>query len=201
MPIATTIHLIRHAAYDGLGERLTGRAPGVSLNAAGRNQAATLADTLSNRPIRAIISSPLARAQETAAPIASALGLDVITRDGFIELDFGDWTGLSFAALHAQPAWAAFNRARTTAVPPGAKENLQDVQARALKALAGVRAEWPDDEVVIVSHGDVIRSLLAHALAMPFALFQRLTIEPGSRSVIVLGDDFVRVDGINLSCG
>lgn len=172
--------------------------PGVSLNEDGRAQALRLADHFSKSPIAAVISGPLTRAQETAAPIAAALGLDVITDAGLDEIDFGDWTGMAFDALQGSVEWQAWNRFRGTAPTPGG-ETMLEALARALRILAHLRRAHPDGEVVLVSHQDVLKALLMHSLGAPLDLVHRIELAPASRSIMrVFDDGGVRVDGVNL---
>ncbi len=194
----TTFHLVRHAAHGLLGHTLAGRTPGVALSAEGRGQAARLADTFASRPITAVVSSPVQRAQETAGPIAGRLGVPVLTDDGLDELDFGDWTGLAFADLQPRPAWQAWNRARSFAPCPGG-EGMVAAQSRALASIARLRAAYPGEELVLVSHQDIIKAVLAHFLGCPLDLFHRLTLDPASRSVLAVFEDDARVDGVNLA--
>jgi broad specificity phosphatase PhoE len=197
---ATTFHLIRHASYDMLGRVLAGRTPGHALNAIGRGEAARLAEALATRPIAAVISSPLERAQETARCIAERLSLSVETEPALNEIDFGDWTGMTFEALHALPEWQAFNIFRGAARIPGG-ETMLAAQARAVAALASLRLTWPTQELVLVSHGDVVKGLIAHFLGVPLDLFRRIEIAPASRSVLWLADASAHVDGVNLPPG
>ncbi|GAC1347302.1 MAG: histidine phosphatase family protein [Acetobacteraceae bacterium] len=171
--------------------------PGVGLSEAGREQAERLAAALASRPIAAVVSSPLQRAQETAAPIAARLGLAVTTDPGLDEIDFGGWTGLEFSALDGRPEWDAWNRARSMAACPGG-ESMVAAQARALACVAQVRAIYPEQEVVLVSHQDVLKALLAHYLGVPLDLFHRISLDPAHRSVVVLSALDARVDGVNL---
>jgi broad specificity phosphatase PhoE len=76
-----TLYLIGHGAHDLLGRAMAGRIPGVHLNAEGKRQAERLAERLGEGSLRAIYSSPLERAQETAAPLAARLGLPVQTSE------------------------------------------------------------------------------------------------------------------------
>ncbi len=169
--------------------------PGVPLSNEGRAQAAVLAGTLAARPIRTVLSSPVQRAQETAAAIAARLGLPVLTDAGLDEIDFGAWTGAAFDDLDGQPAWDTWNRFRGFAPTPGG-EAMAAAQARALAAVA--RAAAGGGEVVLVSHSDVLKAVLAHFLGMPLDLLHRIELAPASRSVLVLFDDGARVDGMNL---
>jgi broad specificity phosphatase PhoE len=194
---ATTVHLIRHASYDLLGRVIAGRQPGHALNAAGRAEAARLAETLKARALVAILSSPIERAQETARIIAAPHRLDVLTEPDLTEIEFGAWTGMSFADLDKQPGWAAFNVFRSTAPIPGG-ETMLAAQARAVAALTRLTARYPGAEFAVVSHGDIIKAILAHALGTPLDLLRRIEIDPASRSVIALQERDLRVLGVNL---
>lgn len=194
----TVFHLVRHAEHGLLGRVLTGRMPGVSLNERGREQALRLAQHFSGRAVAAVVSSPLERAQETAAPIAAALGLEVTTDAGLDEIDFGDWTGMAFEAFQGVAEWQAWNQFRGTAPVPGG-ETMLEALGRALRCLGRWRRAVPDGEVVLVSHQDVLKAVLAHSLGAPIDLMQRLELGPGSCSVLqVFGDGGMRVEGTNI---
>ncbi len=171
--------------------------PGVPLSAEGVAQAAALADALAARPVRAVLSSPVQRAQETAAPIAARHGLPVLTDAGLDEVDFGAWMGMTFDTLASDPAWDVWNRCRSLAPTPGG-ETMAAAQARALAAVARVRTAVGDGEAVLVGHSDLLKAVLAHLLGTPLDLLQRIELAPASRSVMVLWDGGGRVDGVNL---
>lgn len=193
----TTVHLVRHAEHGLLGRVLTGRMEGVGLSEAGHAQAARLAAGLAARPVRAVWSSPLQRAQETAAPIAAALGVPLTTEPGLDEIMFGDWTGLGFDVLHDRPDWIAWNRLRSCSqVPDG--ETMAAAQARALDAVLRLCRAVPDGEAVVVSHSDVLKSLLAHVLGVPLDLMARIELDPASRSTVTFYGTDLRVLGVNL---
>jgi probable phosphoglycerate mutase len=179
-----------------LGRVLTGRMPGVGLSEAGREQAERLAGALAGPAIAAVVSSPQERAVQTGAPIAARLGIELTRDDAFDEIDFGAWSGRAFAALDGDPQWDAWNRLRSCAICPGGETMLQ-AQARAVAGLLALRAALPDAEVVIVSHQDVIKALLCHALGASLDMLPRLAIDPASRSVLVLDQAEVRVQALN----
>jgi broad specificity phosphatase PhoE len=193
----TTFHLIRHASYDLLGQVLAGRSAGHSLNGRGRAEAAVLAASLAHLPIAAVVASPLERTRETAAPIAERLGLPVAIDGDVSEIDYGDWTGSPFGELHANAAWQRFNSFRGTAQIPGG-ETMLAAQARALRAVLRLRDVWPEHQIAVVTHGDVVKAVLAHFLAMPLDLMRRIEIFPASRSVVALHDTDAHVLGVNL---
>ena len=194
----TVFHLVRHAEHSLLGRVLTGRMPGVPLNERGRAQALRLARHFAGRAVSAVVSSPLQRAQETAGPIAVALGLEVATDAGLDEIDFGDWTGMTFEALQGAPGWQAWNQFRGTAPTPGG-ETMLEALARALRCLARWRQAVPDGEVVLVSHQDVLRAVLAHGLGMPLDLMQRMELGAGSCSVLcIYQNNSMQITSMNL---
>jgi broad specificity phosphatase PhoE len=192
----TVFSLVRHGAYGLIDHRLGGR-EAHPLNAEGLAQAGRVALALSKRPIAALISSPVRRARETADVLAARLDLPVQTEPDFAEIEFAGWTGASFESLEQQPAWRAWNRFRSTAAVPGG-ETMLAVQARALAGVRRLAGSWPDGELVVVSHGDIIKAILAHVLGAPLDLLHRIEIAPASTSRIVLHDEDAAVQAINL---
>lgn len=183
----TTFLLVRHGHCEPVGQAIAGRSAGVHLSERGKAEVTSLASRLSALPITAVYSSPLERALETAAPIAERKGLLVATAPGLIEIDFGEWTGKTLAELDRLPAWQAFNRFRSGARIPGG-EGPADVLSRSLAELDRLSRAHPDsrDLVVVVSHGDVLRSLVAHFLGCPLDLLHRFELSPASVSVLQL---------------
>lgn len=181
----TTFILIRHASCDPVGKAIAGRASGVRLNSAGQAQAAELARRLADLPIGAIYSSPLERSLETAAPLAKNLDLPVVIAAGLNEVDFGDWTGRTLAELDGITGWREFNAHRSSArIPNG--ETMAEVLARAVDALHRIRQSHPGPGqlVAAVSHGDVLRSVIAYHAGITIDLMQRLVIDPASVSIL-----------------
>jgi len=191
----TVFCFVRHGAYGLLDQALGGRGD-YALNEEGRAQAAAVARAVASRPVVAVVSSPVARALETAAPIAAAVGLAVTAEAGFSEIDFGAWSGARFDALAEEPDWRAWNVFRSTARTPGGESAL-DVQARAVGAMGRLAAAWPEGEVVVVSHADVIKAVLGHVLGAPLDLMRRIEIEPGSISRVAVWAEDARVLGVN----
>jgi len=181
------ILLIRHGVVERLGEFLYGRTPGVHLTPEGQAQARTLAAALQMRyTISAIVSSPLDRAIETAHPIADVQRVPLATDQGFTEVDFAAWSGKSFAELKNSPEWLEYNRVRSLTRAPGG-ESLIEVQARAWESLQLLNARYADATVGIVTHGDVIRTLLVLFLGMPLDHIGRIEVAPASVSEVLLG--------------
>lgn len=188
--------LVRHAAHDWLGRGLAGRLPGVALNDQGRAQAHELAARLQSR-IDAIFCSPQRRALETAAPIAARMGLPVTMASEFDEIDFGDWTGRSFADLAAQGAlWQQWVERRSTAAPPGG-EPFSGVAARAIAGAERLACQYPGQSVLVCSHCDVIKALLAACLGLSLDRLECFDIAPASLSLVVMQDGAWQVRLVN----
>jgi len=196
----TRLFLIRHGLTDAVGRTLSGRAPGIHLNAEGRAQADAVAAALASTALAAVISSPLERTTETAAPIAARHGLQVELVQELTEFDVGAWTGVRFADLDRDPHWQKFNDARSLTPAPGG-ESMLDVQRRAIDALLGLHRRFGTRAVAVVSHGDVIRAALVYFLGMPLDLFNRLDVAPGKISIVDLDDHAITVRQVNGDTG
>lgn len=194
----TTFLLVRHAAHDWLGRGIAGRLPGVSLNAQGWIQAEQLVRRLEGRDIAAIYSSPQPRAQQTVAPLAGRRRLPIRVLEGFDEIDFGEWTASTFEDLARRDPhrWRAWCERRGSAQPPGG-ERFTQVRDRAMDSLEQLRARYPAGTVLIASHGDVIKAVLATALRMSLDDLERFEIAPASLSVLEAGDGWQQVRLLN----
>jgi probable phosphomutase (TIGR03848 family) len=181
----TLLLLVRHAATDAAGKRLTGWSRGVHLNARGREEAARLVERLDGIPIDAIYTSPLERCRETIAPLARRRGLTVVARRGLLEVDYGDWTGRTISSLRRTRLWRVVQRSPSTVRFPGG-ETLLEVQARGASELDALAAAHPNQSIVVVTHADVIKLLVAHLVGMHADHLQRLAIDPCSVSVVSL---------------
>lgn len=180
----TTILLIRHGENNMVGKRLAGRLPGVHLNDRGKQQAQQLAQVLGPAPIKAIYSSPLERAVETAQPLADALSLSIQIEPDLIELGYGDWQGKTLKQLTRRKLWKTVQDAPSQMRFPNG-ESFVEVQTRAVAALDRIAAAHEErDLVACFSHGDVVRLVVAHYLGMPLDAFQRLAASTASINVI-----------------
>jgi broad specificity phosphatase PhoE len=197
--VSTTVYLVRHAAHDRVDRVLCGRMPGVGLGEAGRRQAEALAGWFAGKaPVDAVWTSPVQRARETAEPIAGRLGLPVRPSDALCEIDFGAWTGQGFDALRDDPRWRRWNEARGSERPPGG-ESMAEAQARAMAGVERAREEHPDGAVVLVSHGDVIKAVLAGVLGLSLDAHARFEISPASVSALAVWDGGGKVLRMNES--
>lgn len=192
MPLGqpTTVLLVRHGTTPTTGRSLPGREPGLHLSEKGHAQAQRVAERIAALPAPpvAVYASPLERARETAAPIARALGLRVRTERELIELDIGDWTGLSLKRAMRRREWAAVQRWPAGFRFPGG-ETFGELAARVTDAVLRLANAHRGETVVAVSHADPIRAAVATAAGMPLDLFQRLTISTCSVSAISYAPD------------
>lgn len=193
----TRLLLVRHGLTDAVATTLAGRQPGWPLNAAGRAQVRRLAEALARAPIRAVYTSPLERARETADAVAERRRLVPRLRPGLNEVDYGVWTGRTFAELAEVPEWERFNRHRGVVRVPGG-ELLCEVQARIAGELEALAAAHRGETIALVSHGDVIKSAVAHCLGMPLDLLMRVEVQPASVSVIEVDEWGGTVRAVNL---
>ena len=203
-----TLVLVRHGrSTANVSGILTGRQKGVHLDDHGKQQAATTAERLSVVPLAAIVSSPLERCKETAKAIARAQQDPpaIVTERGLVEADYGAWQGRPIKELAKEKLWKQVQRQPSAVTFPDGEE-LAAMSARAVGAVrrhdARVTAEHGDRAVwLAVSHGDVIKSILADALGMHLDQFQRLHVDPASVSVIHYGPDSAMVLQSNSHAG
>jgi probable phosphomutase (TIGR03848 family) len=203
-----TVILVRHgrtqANVDGI---LAGRTAGVDLDDRGREQAAATAERLMAVPLVSVVSSPLERCRQTSALILDRQqgSPEFLVEDAITECDYGDWQGRSLKQLGSEKLWKIVQSNPSAAVFPGG-ESLAAMQARAVAAirrldahfeeLHGAGAVW-----AAVSHGDVIKSILADAYGMHLDLFQRISVGPASVSIVRYGAHSPSVHATNTESG
>lgn len=176
--------LVRHAVTAVTGKKLPGRARGLHLSDQGRRQAEAVAARLARlRGVAAIYTSPVDRARETAAVIARVLGRTARVDAGLLEIDIGEWTGLSIARAQHRPEWKAVQQHPSGFRFPGG-ESFMTMQSRVVDALTRIAGRHPGRAVVAVSHADPIKAAVAHALGAHLDLFQRIVVAPASITAI-----------------
>jgi len=192
------ILLIRHGENDWVGKKLAGRLPGVHLNQNGRDQAVGLAATLLNLPIKAIYSSPLERALETAQPLAQVKKMEISTRENLGEINFGDWQGKTIKQMRRLKLWDTVqNHPSQMHFPHG--ESFVGAQKRLVDCTAQISENHePTDLVACFSHSDAIRLLVAYYLNVPLDSFQRIHINTASISTLMLTKEHISVPFVNL---
>lgn len=194
---STTVLLVRHGQTTTTGTILPGRAAGLHLAAAGIDQATVAAGRLAGiGPIAAVYSSPLERTRETAAPIAKSLGRRVRIERGLLECDFGTWTGQKLASLMKLPEWRTVQSTPSAFRFPGG-ESFVEMQSRMIATVERLVQRHPGERIVVVSHADPIKALVAHASGTHLDHFQRIVISPCSITPILFGVDRPTVLAVN----
>ncbi len=184
----TTVLLVRHGVTEAnRGGVLAGWTPDVHLADKGREQAEALGARLAPVPVAAVVTSPLERCRETAAAIVAARNgspVAVETDERLGECRYGEWTGQELKKLTKDPLWKVVQAHPSAATFPGG-EALRETQARAVAAVRDWNARRGTDATyVVVSHGDVIKAVVADALGLHLDLFQRIVADPASLTVV-----------------
>lgn len=203
-----TVILVRHGRSSAnTAGVLAGRQPGVHLDDVGTGQAVAVGERLAAVRLAAAVTSPLERCKETAKEITSrqAQPLRATVERQLSECDYGDWQGRALKELAKEKLWRTVQAQPSAATFPGG-ESMRAMQDRAVAAVrrhdARVAAEHGDDAVwLAVSHGDLIKSILADALGTHLDLFQRLHVDPASVSVVRYTESRPYVLGTNTHAG
>lgn len=190
----TTILLVRHGQTPTTGLILPGRAPGLHLSDAGREQAQRVATELKARfpLIDALYTSPLERTRETAEPTARTFGLNPVVSDAFIECDFGEWTGEKLADLAKLPEWQTVQKTPSQFRFPGG-ESFAEMQERVVAGTERAVADHPGGVVVCFSHADPIKAAITHYRGLDLDEFQKAKADPASVTTIEFSEDGARI--------
>lgn len=180
-----TLILVRHGRTTAnAAGTLAGRTPGVHLDETGRAQAAATGARLAPVTLAAVVTSPMERCRETARAITRGRGVRASTDKGLTECDYGDWTGRPLKDLARERLWRVVQTQPSAVEFPGG-ESMTAMQARAVAAVRRRDAALgADDTWVAVSHGDVIKAILADALGSHLDAFQRIHVDPASISIV-----------------
>ncbi|SEN81106.1 MSMEG_4193 family putative phosphomutase [Cryobacterium sp. TMT1-3] len=203
-----TVILVRHGRTTANATGvLAGRTVGVSLDQLGREQAALTGQRLAAVPLVGVVSSPLERCRQTAQLIIDRQTGSPVTPfdEELTECDYGQWQGRSLSDLATENLWSVVQTQPSAVVFPGG-ESMAAMQARSVAAIrrhdAVFEAEHGPDAVwVAVSHGDIIKSILADALGMHLDLFQRINVGPASVSIVRYGVGRPSVHATNTDAG
>jgi broad specificity phosphatase PhoE/ribonuclease HI len=185
----TTTLLLRHGETPLSAERRFAGVGDIPLTDAGVAQARSAAEALGSYEIEAIVTSPLRRCRDTAKEVAAVAGAPVREEDGFRELDFGSWEGMTFAEVRERwpdqmSAWLA----DPSVAPPGG-ESFEDAFRRVRTALDKLMVRYRHQRVLVVSHVTPIKMLLRHALLAPPQSMYRINLDVASLSTIDWYDD------------
>lgn len=182
--------LIRHAHSEANAKGiLSGRLPNVHLSSKGIVQAEHLATRLGQFPIRDLRVSPMERCLETINPwlvLCNRSGKkDVIPQidPGISEVDYGTWSGKKLAVLSKNKLWRTVQGSPSRMYFPEG-EGIAAMQARAMSTVHSMVDTKSTGVGIIVSHGDVIKSIISSALGQHLDDFQNIIIDPASVSIL-----------------
>jgi len=195
----TTFLLMRHGETDAVGKSIMGWRPGWHLNENGRKQVERLAARLAHLPIRAIYTSPLERAVETAEAVGKPHGIDPRLHPDLGEFHAGKWEGEAIDDLDRREDWRRFNQFRGGTRAPGGELAIE-MQSRMIGRVQAIAQEHEGETVGIVSHGDPLRAVVAFYMGIPIDMLLRFEISPASVSVLELSEWGARVMCVNQSC-
>lgn len=196
--LTATVLLVRHAAHGDVGIRLSGRLPGIALTAGGEAQAARLGERLARWDVAAVETSPVERARTTAGRIAAARDPrpEVIKAEALEEIDFGEWTGRDFDELEQDGRWRAWNRERSRGACPGG-ETMAEAQRRAVDHVEQAPRRHAGGTVVMVTHADIIRAVVARYLGLGLDHVLNFDIDPASVTMLTVGPWGGRINRLN----
>lgn len=175
--------LVRRAMCARTDDTLLGRALDSPLNTRGRAQARALARRLARERLAYVISSPRRRAMQTGSAIAVQVDCPMRAAGELDEVDFGSWCGQSLAALTRDPNWQRWVERRDAATTP-AGDTISAVRLRALDCLQRLAWEFAGRTLVVVTHAEVIRTLLLHARGLAAESSVQVDVAPASINVL-----------------
>ena len=190
------IVLVRHATCAQLDRVLLGRTIDEPLDLRGEGQARALARRLIAFPELAIHSSPRRRARHTAGIIAAQRESVVTIAPLMDEVDFGSWSGRTLAALADDAQWQRWNQYRAVTRTP-AGDSIRDVQARAMAYFRKLQQTEDARTVAIVTHAEVIRSVVLLAMQASAEDYRRVQISPASMTLLSIQGTQLRLDRLN----
>ena len=174
------IILVRHGETNWNTEEIFRGRADVPLSDIGLEQAEWLGDYLSGEKIDIIYSSPLQRAVQTASAIARRQGLEVITTANLIDIDYGQWQGLSSEEVRDRypelyQDW--LDTPEKVRIPGG--ESLEDVRCRAMPFLEDAVVRCGEGRMVLVSHRVVNKLLICALLGLNNSSFWNVKMDTG----------------------
>lgn len=195
------IFLLRHAhSVANDAGILAGQLPGISLSAKGREQSLGLVERIGAVNFASVRVSPMQRCQETIDPwLQSKFGSgidDYLLDDQIIEMDYGKWSGKKLSKLSKEKLWKEIQKNPSKVTFPDG-EKFTSMQKRAIRSLDTVSQEKKSSNHLLVSHGDVIKAMIAHLLKMKLDNFQSLIVDPASITVIDFDGESARLIAYN----
>ncbi|MGZ5213344.1 MAG: histidine phosphatase family protein [Actinomycetota bacterium] len=196
----TTLLLIRHAEPAAWAKQLCHGALDVPLSDEGVIQARCIGDHLRDARLDEVYASPLGRAVATASAVARPHGLTPVLREDLAEIDFGAFEGRTFdeiAASHPDLYRQWMLDPTSVRFPEG--ETFEDLRARATSEVTRIRREHEDGSVAVVTHGGVIRAVLAEVLDVDGGMIFRIGQSWGGMSLVEWAGDEPIVRYVNVT--
>jgi broad specificity phosphatase PhoE len=198
--MTTTLHLVRHAEVESAYQGVFGGRIDMNLSPRGQEQAIALADFLRRKNFENLYASPMKRVQQTLAPLLQYAVPRPVILPELYEVDFGDWTGLSFEEVKKNFGFSAHEWLHLLDrgdIPNG--ENVQGYRARINSCLQEILRRTSGQSAAVFCHGGVIRMLLSLLLHLPFAEMDRFEIEYTSITTVVLKPERTRIELLNFT--
>lgn len=196
----TRLYLLRHGEVESKYHRVFGGKIDMELSPLGHDQVKALADYFQRHPPHVMYASPMKRVQQTLAPLAKWTGLEPIILPGLREVDFGEWTGLSWEQVYDRFKVSAFdwlNQLESGSIAQA--ESTADFRKRVDESLRQVLAESAHKEIAVVAHGGTIRMLLALILDLPFAKMSAFDIEYASITRVKIVPNKTEIELLNFT--
>jgi len=189
--------LVRHGETEANRLNIFRGRLDVKLNENGRKQAEEIAEALEQKKVKAIYSSPLSRALETAKAIGKKKNLNVNIAEGFNNINLGEWEGKPKEEVKEKypEFWHQWVYDTEHVQVPGG-ENLGNVRDRAFKALKELMEENKGETFILVSHRCVLKVLLSAVLDIHGKYFWKIYLDNGSYSKVEYDED----KGFTVTC-
>jgi probable phosphomutase (TIGR03848 family) len=192
------IVLIRHAhSTANAAGILSGQLPNVHLSKSGQEQAIRLAERLGPLTIAQVQMSPMDRCLETLTPWLEKYGkkVAVMSEPNLVEVNYGKWSGRKLATLSRAKLWQKV-QSQPSAVTFPEGESIAQMQVRAMQPVHDFFASNLE-LTIMVSHGDVIKAIVASSLGMHLDDFQRIVIDPASITILESNSGAIRITRLN----
>jgi broad specificity phosphatase PhoE len=180
----TTFLLLRHAHSEANHKGiLAGRISGIELSETGKLQSSQLAEALSGYRIDRIICSPLQRCKDTIAKTAALRKKRIFTNSAFIEMNYGSWSGRLLKDLTKEKDWKKIQRSPSAFTFPKG-ESFSSTARRIERELSKLARQYPNESILIVTHGDLIKMALQISNGSPLDNFQKFVVDTCSLSEV-----------------
>lgn len=181
----TRLLLVRHGTTVHSHQRRFSGVNSLPLDDHGRAQADGIARHIARgAAVDVVCSSPLRRAQETATAIAAQFGIGVETVDELVEMEFGDWEGLTLAEAHAKWPDAITDWLAGQDIAPPGGESFGAVEQRVLPAVEKIVERHRGKRIAVVSHITPIKTVLRTCLAAPKQTMFKFHLDTASLSIV-----------------